>query len=150
MNPEDAEQAGGTVGAQAVMHSAAPDDIPDPRYEQARSELLSPPPLQTTSLLFIALFSFFVLSQLDGLKSLPRIATLVGVLLFHEGGHWAAMRVFGYRDVRVFFIPFLGAATSGRARGVAGWKEAVVSLMGPVPGIIAGAVVFRLGVTRAN
>ncbi len=29
--------------------------------------------------------------------------TLVGVLLFHELGHYAGMRIFGYRNVRMFF-----------------------------------------------
>jgi hypothetical protein len=70
---------------------------------------------------------------------------LVPVLLFHELGHYVAMRVFHYRDVRMFFIPFFGAAVSGRHYTVAGWKKAVVSLMGPVPGIIAGGAIGLIG-----
>jgi hypothetical protein len=48
------------------------------------------------------------------------------------------MRAFGYRDVRMFFIPFFGAAVSGARAGAAGWKEAVVLLLGPLPGICVG------------
>ncbi len=73
------------------------------------------------------------------------LGILVPVLLFHEAGHYAAMRAFGYRNLRVFFIPFFGAAVSGRHYNVAGWKKAVVSLMGPVPGIFAGAILGVLG-----
>src|SRR5262245_2424702 len=43
----------------------------------------------------------------EGARSLPTaIAILVGVLLLHELGHLAGMRLFGYRDLRVLFIPF--------------------------------------------
>lgn len=63
---------------------------------------------------------------------------LVPVLLLHETGHWVAMRIFGYRNLRMFFIPFFGAAVSGQHWNVAGWKKAIVSLAGPVPGILLG------------
>ncbi len=39
------------------------------------------------------------------------------------------MRALGYRDVRMFFIPFLGGAVSGKASGVAPYKQA----FGPMP-----------------
>jgi hypothetical protein len=48
------------------------------------------------------------------------------------------MWLFGFRDVRMFFIPFFGAAVQGRPYGVAAWKEALVSLLGPVPGVVLG------------
>ena len=65
---------------------------------------------------------------------------LVPVLLFHEAGHWVAMRAFGYKNLRMFFIPFFGAAVVGRHWNVPGWKKALVSLAGPVPGILVGIV----------
>jgi hypothetical protein len=64
--------------------------------------------------------------------------------VFHEAGHALGMRLFGFRDVRMFFIPFFGAAVSGRPRGAAAWKEAVVSLLGPIPGIILGLALLFL------
>lgn len=65
---------------------------------------------------------------------------LIPVLAIHELGHFLAMRWFGYRNLRMFFIPFFGAAVSGRHYNVAGWKKAVVALAGPVPSIILAAV----------
>ena len=38
----------------------------------------------------------------------------------------------------MFFIPLFGAAVSGSHYNVAGWKKALVSLAGPVPGILLG------------
>jgi Zn-dependent protease len=64
----------------------------------------------------------------------------IAVTLFvHELGHYLAMRCFKYRELRMFFIPLLGAAVTGKHYNVAGWKKAMVSLMGPLPGIVIGA-----------
>src|SRR6185369_8179880 len=63
---------------------------------------------------------------------------LLPVLLLHESGHWAAMKIFGYRNLRMFFIPFFGAAVTGRHWNVPGWKKGLVALAGPVPGIVLG------------
>ena len=39
---------------------------------------------------------------------------IIPVLLLHESGHWIAMRLFHYRNLRMFFIPFFGAAVTGQ------------------------------------
>jgi len=64
----------------------------------------------------------------------------------HELGHLVAMHLFGYKNLRMFFIPFLGAAVIGKAHYVAGWKKAIVSLAGPIPGILIGVIAAIIGV----
>jgi len=63
---------------------------------------------------------------------------LLVILLLHEGGHALAMRAFGYRDLTMFFIPFIGAVVTGTPRPLPAWKQAVVLLAGPVPGMLIG------------
>jgi Zn-dependent protease len=75
---------------------------------------------------------------------------IVGILLVHEAGHYLAMKVFNYRNVRMFFIPFLGAAVSGQSYTAPGWKKVVVSLMGPLPGIFLGGVLGIVGIVKGN
>ena len=70
---------------------------------------------------------------------------LIPILLLHEAGHWFAMRVFKYRNLRMFFIPLFGAAVTGQHWNVPGWKKAMVSLAGPMPGIIIGAFLGIIG-----
>ena len=70
---------------------------------------------------------------------------LVPILFVHELGHYVAMRAFDYRNLRMFFLPFFGAAVSGRHYNVAGWKKVIVSMMGPAPGILLGAVIGGIG-----
>jgi Zn-dependent protease len=69
-----------------------------------------------------------------------KLAWLIVVLLIHESGHFVGMKLFGYRDVRMFFIPFFGAAVSGRSLHVPGYQAALVILLGPLPGIVIGVV----------
>ena len=71
------------------------------------------------------------------------LVILMGVLLFHELGHLFAMKVFGYGDLKVFFIPFLGAIASGNNVSSSQIKKAIISMMGPIPGIILGIVLFE-------
>ena len=99
-------------------------------------------------ILLLVSLALFVAASMTGAGGLPydMIAILVGVLFVHELGHWMAMRAFGYRNLKMFFIPFFGAAVSGRHYNVPGWKKAVVSFMGPLPGIVLGAVLGFVGV----
>lgn len=78
------------------------------------------------------------------------VAILIPVLMFHEAGHLIAMWTFGYRNLKMFFIPFLGAAASGRNHNVAGWKKALVALAGPLPGIGLGCIVGMTGAVIEN
>jgi len=74
------------------------------------------------------------------------VLLLLPILFFHEMGHYIAMRVFKYRNLKMFFIPLFGAAVSGRHYNVPGWKKAIVSLAGPVPGIALAVVVGILAI----
>lgn len=103
-----------------------------------------------TNILVLA-FSLLIFFQLGlfnfGLKG---VVTLIGVLLIHEMGHLFGMRLFGYKNVQMFFIPFFGAAVSGEKRDVAAYKEAIVSLLGPTPGIIIGCVLMVMFATSGR
>lgn len=68
---------------------------------------------------------------------------LVLALIIHETGHYVTMRLFGYRNLRMVFVPLGGAAVIGQNFNVPGWKKAIVSLMGPLPGIL---IALMLGI----
>lgn len=80
-----------------------------------------------------------------GRWSMNYLIILLGVLFVHEMGHYIAMRAFHYKNVKMFFVPFFGAAVSGQHYNVPGWKKVVVSLMGPVPGIVLGVFIGGAG-----
>jgi len=72
------------------------------------------------------------------------LAILIGVLLLHESGHFLGMRWFGYHDIQMFFIPLFGAAVQGENTGVPAWQEAIVLLLGPLPGLVLGCAIFAV------
>ena len=76
--------------------------------------------------------------------SFNSVFILLGVILFHELGHIAAMYMFKYRDLQILFIPLLGAAATGTKNEVAIWKQVIVYLMGPLPGIALGIFLITL------
>jgi Zn-dependent protease len=63
---------------------------------------------------------------------------LLGVLLIHELGHFLAMRLFGYQDTKLFFLPLFGAAVTGRKPNASLTEKIWVLLAGPLPGLILG------------
>jgi Zn-dependent protease len=88
-------------------------------------------------ILFVVTLALFVPSFLRD-RDWLFLGLLVPVLLFHELGHFFAMKLFGYRNLQMFFIPFLGAAVTGTQLQAPAWKKVIVSLAGPVPGLVIG------------
>ena len=95
---------------------------------------------QTLTILAVSLLLFIGL----GMRNNPIAFTvlLVGVLFIHEMGHYLGMRIFGYRNVRMFFIPLFGAAVSGQKTTAKTYQEAIVTLLGPLPGLCLAIVLF--------
>lgn len=71
-------------------------------------------------------------------KNFSYIAALLVVLLIHELGHFFAMKVFNYSNVKLFFIPLLGAYVTGKKTNISQRQMTIVILAGPIPGIIIG------------
>jgi Zn-dependent protease len=68
---------------------------------------------------------------------------LLAIVAFHEAGHFAAMKLFGYRDVGVLFLPFAaGALAHGRPTRPGGRRDALVAICGPLPGLLLGAALM--------
>lgn len=70
---------------------------------------------------------------------------ITAIVVFHECGHFLAMKLFRYKDLGIFFIPLLGAYVSGSKRDVSQKESAVILLAGPLPGILVGIAFYLLG-----
>lgn len=71
-------------------------------------------------------------------------AALLTVLVVHEFGHLAAMWLFDYRNLSIFFLPFLGAAATGHKPHAPPWQEAIVLFAGPLPGLILALAALQI------
>lgn len=88
--------------------------------------------LSLTYLAFNLSFSFY------------SIVILIGVMALHELGHVGSMMLFGYRNFQVLFFPLFVDTTKDERKTPAIWKQALVYLMGPVPGIVIGLILLGL------
>ncbi len=73
------------------------------------------------------------------------IALLLGVLLFHELGHFLMMKLFNYEELNMLFIPFMGAMVSGKKKEYSQIESSLMVIAGPLPGIILGATLLLYG-----
>lgn len=76
--------------------------------------------------------------------SFTMLLLITAIVLFHELGHFFAMKYFRYNELGIFFIPLLGAYVSGTKREVSQKESAIILLAGPLPGIILGSVFYYL------
>ncbi len=83
-------------------------------------------------------------------KGLKFVLILVLVIFIHELGHFFAMKFFKYKDVKMFFIPLLGALVTGEKEKISQKQRSIILLAGPVPGICIGLILYALGLSTGN
>ena len=67
---------------------------------------------------------------------------LLIVLLIHEMGHFTLMKLFKYKNVRMLFIPLMGAFVQGSKEEYSQKQSLLVIGAGPFPGVIIGTVLI--------
>lgn len=86
----------------------------------------------------MALFVLAFVLFLD--NNILLVLGVLGILLFHELGHFFMMKLFRYENVRMLFVPLMGAFVHGRKDKYSMKQQALVILAGPVPGIVLGCL----------
>ncbi len=70
------------------------------------------------------------------------VPIVLAVVALHEGGHYLAMKLTGFRNVSVFFVPGLGGLATGEKVTATPLEKLFVYLAGPVPGIALAGIAF--------
>jgi Zn-dependent protease len=122
-------------------------------FQHTCAAVLAPRPPVTSSpgarwRWFVVSLILFALVLLAG-NSAVKVGIVVAVIFLHELGHYAGMRLFGYRDLGIFFLPFFGAAAVGVKDRAPVWQQVVVLLLGPVPGLVLGCLLW-VGLVKAQ
>ncbi|MEO1575916.1 MAG: site-2 protease family protein, partial [Pseudomonadota bacterium] len=105
--------------------------------------LSQPAPMGLVAKIALFLVSAFAFAGVFGLAFTPSFGlALLAVIGIHEFGHALAMKAFGYRDLGVFFIPMFGGLAHGKKDNPTVFEKTIVSLAGPVPGLVIGIVLL--------
>ena len=86
--------------------------------------------------LFVGTFLFLFKDQLRF------VLFLILVLFIHEMGHFLFMKLFNYENVRILFIPLMGAFVQGSKEKYSQKESFFVISAGPFPGIWIGSVLL--------
>ncbi len=95
--------------------------------------------------LFLVTVPLFVLGARYSAGATTTAAVLLAIVLFHELGHYLAMRTLGYVDTTIFFVPFLGGVAAGRKDDATIAQRMIVLLAGPVPGLLLACAFAVVG-----
>lgn len=66
------------------------------------------------------------------------IFSLLVVLVIHELGHFISMKAFKYKNVRMLFVPLMGAFVQGSKTKYSQKESFIVTAAGPFPGVLLG------------
>ncbi len=123
---------------------AAPVEVEVAAYEQLTQFQNTRKMKSAAKFLLFTLTALLFLASFGMSLSIGSVIILLVVLFIHELGHIAAMKAFGYRDLKILFLPFLGAVAMGRQKNVPTSARVIVSLAGPIPGIVVGLAGYAL------
>ncbi len=129
---------------QESLINSEPIEIVYPDKPVEQSAVKSLLPSFASAVLFIAA-SYFVFDW-----GLTNILILAGVVLFHELGHFAAMKFYNYKDVSMFFVPLVGAFVSGTKDQISQKQSIIILLAGPLPGALLGSIMYYFGLVYNN
>lgn len=115
-------------------------EIPKPELEEPKNR----PNVWLKSIGSLAIF--LVIGYFFFRQNWPLVLVLTGVVIFHELGHFIAMKIYKYQDLGIFFIPLLGAYVSGKKQEVSQKQSAIILLAGPIPGIFLGIILHFLSI----
>lgn len=94
------------------------------------------------TLLSIALFIGTFLLVFE--EQISFVLLLVLVLLIHELGHFIFMKLFRYENVKMLFVPLMGAFVQGKKKKYSQVESLLVVGAGPFPGMILGVLFLYL------
>lgn len=132
------EEQAGEMKDESNSTPVEPAFIYPPKFEKTE---VNPANIWLRSLVSLALYLLIGYYIFPSYNILLLITLIV---LIHELGHFAAMKLFRYNDLGIFFIPLLGAYVSGSKREVSQRESAIILLAGPLPGIAIGIFFYFL------
>lgn len=109
-----------------------------------KPELIEAKPKGNLALTVFSIVLFVIAFLLVFTEEVNFIIYFLVVLLTHELGHFVMMKAFGYRNVRMLFIPLMGAFVQGSKEEYSQKQSLIVVGAGPFPGIILGVGLILL------
>mgnify|MGYP000623611177 CR=1 FL=1 len=114
-------------------------------FYPSKPELVEQKPKSSLSVTIFSMVLFVLAFLVLFGDEINFILYLLAVLLIHEAGHFFMMKVFKYENVRMLFVPLMGAFVQGKKSSYSQKQSLIVTVAGPFPGILIGAILMWYG-----
>jgi stage IV sporulation protein FB len=115
-------------------------------YYPQKPELVEKKSTKGAGKTIFSILLFVLAFTLVGSNDFMFIFFLVLVLFIHEMGHFSLMKLFKYSNVKMLFVPLMGAFVQGKKEEYKQKQSLLVVIAGPVPGVIIGMILLYFGV----
>lgn len=133
-----------TLETNRMEHESDFFAAPKPFLEREETRKGNLPVTVFSILLFSSLFLFVSDNNID------LLIQLLIVLIIHELGHYLGMKYFNFENVRMLFVPLMGAFVHGTKQKYSQIQNLIITLAGPVPGIIIGSLLWFYGLESSS
>lgn len=111
-------------------------------YHPDKPKLIESKPRGGISMTIFSMVMFVLAFTLLFKDQIFFILFLLAVLIVHELGHYMFMKKFGYKHVRMLFIPLMGAFVQGKKDNYSQKESFLVTMAGPIPGVLIGTLLL--------
>jgi stage IV sporulation protein FB len=92
----------------------------------------------------IILFLVVMLALLFMLQdSITMVLGMFGVIFIHELGHFLGMKLFKFKDNKIFYFPLLSSLVKQKKDSVSQKHHLITILFGPLPGLLIGSTLLH-------
>jgi len=111
-------------------------------FYPTKPELIEEKPKGGLSLTIFSMVLFVLVFLLLMGDEVNFIFSLLVVLIIHELGHFLSMKAFKYKNVRMLFVPLMGAFVQGSKTKYSQKESFIVTAAGPFPGVLLGTAIL--------
>lgn len=111
-------------------------------FYPSKPELIEEKPKGGLSLTIFSMVLFVLVFLLLMGDEVNFIFSLLVVLIIHELGHFISMKAFKYKNVRMLFVPLMGAFVQGSKTKYSQKESFIVTAAGPFPGVLLGTTIL--------
>ena len=112
------------------LHPQKPEIKPLAKKDLAKKNLM----------VFLLMVSVLLFLMQD---SIVTISSMFGVIFIHEIGHFIGMKLFKFKDNKIFYFPLLSSFVKQKDNTISQKKHLTTLLFGPIPGIIIGTLLLN-------
>lgn len=128
----------------SAKKTGIPIEVEVENYQNALDTLNSKNKNKAGKFLFLAVTMAMFVVAFGLIFDFESALIMMAVIFIHECGHLLAMYLFGYKDLRMLFVPLFGAVAMGKAQNIASFKKIITYFAGPLPGIILAVLLVAV------